>query len=161
VSDLGEEFPAAPDEPAEVAALDLSRHEKVAMAYHLHHVQRQTVDYTAQKLGVSRATAWRMAREGQAQAKFLQEGPEDVTQALADGARWLAGALADERATLAAHWREYAPIILKVFEFEAKVRKALPGEGPPGGVVPNPHTIAALDALYAQEGGPDGIAPRQ
>jgi hypothetical protein len=158
VSDLGEAPAPDPDEPVEVAQLDSPRHEKVARAYLLHIVQRQTIDYTAQALGVSRATAWRMAKQGEAQAAFLRSTDEQVRNALADGAGWLIGALAAERETLGGRWLDYAPEIRKTFELEAKIRGALAAQQVAiqgrVGTGPDPDTVAALQALLEKEGGP-------
>jgi hypothetical protein len=162
VSDLGEEQPDPV--PAEVAALDLPRAEKVARAYHLHFVQHQTITYTAQELGVARSTAWEMAHEGAKQAQFLRSTDEQVKQALADGAGWLAGALAAEQATVGGRWLEYAPVILKTLKFEAEVRGALAMKtaiiSGQVGVAPDPDTQAALRALLESKGPSDGIAPQ-
>ncbi len=148
---------AVPDESVEVAQLDSPRHEKVARAYLLHKVQHQTIEYTAQALGVSRATAWRMANQGEAQAAFLRNTDEQVRHALADGAGWLVGALAAEQATLGGRWVEYAPVILKALKFEAEIRGALATKQVAiqgrVGVSPDPDTVAALQALLEKEGG--------
>jgi hypothetical protein len=151
VSDLGED-----EQPAEVAALDLPRAAKVALAYHLHFVQRQTITYTAERLGVARSTAWSMAQEGAKQAKFLRSTDEQVKQALADAAGWLVGALAAEQKAIGGRALDYAPVILKALKFEADIRGAaamktaiISGQV---GVAPDPETQAALQALFETKG---------
>lgn len=159
MSDLDE---AQPDEPVEVAALDTPRAEMVAMAYHLHFVQHQNITYTAQQLGklykrsVARSTAWRWAQEGKAQAAFLRTSDEEAKSALADAAGWLVGALAAEQQTIAGHWKDYAPVILKALKFEAEIRGALATRtaviSGQVGVAPDPDTVAAIQALYETKG---------
>jgi hypothetical protein len=154
VSDLDE---AQPDEPVEVAALDTPRSEKIAQAYHLKFVKHQSYPYIAQAMGCSISSAWRWAQEGLKQAQFLQAAPDAVQVALADGAGWLVGALAAEQEVVGGSWLEYAPAILKALKFEAEIRGALATkqvaiEGRVG-VAPDEKTIAAIAAMFEQEGG--------
>lgn len=150
--------PDVPVDPVKVAALDSPRAERIAQAYYLHHVQHQTIRYTAQKLGCSVSTAWELAREGRDQARFLQQVPDDVKLALANGAGWLVGALAAEQEAIGGRVLDYAPVILKALEFEAKIRGALAavkvaGDGVGGdGTVPNPVTVATMQAFLEKNG---------
>jgi len=154
-----ETFEPEPDEAPEVAALDSPRAEKVARAYLLHCVQGESITFTAEALKVSRATAWRMAKEGEAQAAFLQQAPAAVALTLADATRWVRGGLAAERDTLGGRWLDYAPVLLKAIEQEGRIRGAyapnrVAVQGQLGGPTPDPETIAALTALMDEERDP-------
>jgi hypothetical protein len=154
VSDLDE---PQPDEPVEVAALDSTQAEKNALAYHLRFVQHQPLAYVAQTMKCSISTAWRRSEAGRAQAAFLRSTDEQVRYALADGAGWVVSALAAEQETLAGRWVDYAPVILKALKLEAEIRGALATkqvaiQGQVG-VAPDEKTIAAIAALFEQEGG--------
>jgi len=156
VNDLGSDPQPEADEPPGVAALDDTIHARRAKAYHLHFVQHQTITYTAEALGCSRSTAWRLARQGQQQAAFLRSSDEQVKQALADAAGWLVGALAAERDAVGGRALDYAPVILKALKFEADIRGALAIKAAiisgQVGVAPDPDTVAALQALFETKG---------
>lgn len=156
MSDLGEDDGPTPDEPAEVAALDTTIAQRRARAYMLRFVQHQEYPYIAQMMKCSISTAWRLAQQGYAQAQFLRSTDEQVRQALADGAGWLVGALAAEQEAIGGRVLDYAPVILKALKFEAEVRGSLAAkqvaiQGRVGDV-PDPDTVAALQALLEQNG---------
>lgn len=149
----------APDEqqePAEVEQLDDERSILVARAWHLHIVEGHPITYVAERLGVSRATAWRYAREGKAQAAFMpymqrEEQRLGHTVALRAMRSWL---YQDAEAT-GGTALEYVPVLLKVLEAERKLhgldapsRLALSGQV--GGPTPNPDVIAAIQATIEE-----------
>lgn len=152
------EFVPAPDEPAEVAALDTPRSEKVAMAWKLHVADGHPITYVAQKLGVARDTAWRMANEGRAQAALIPWlEREQVKLGQQVQLRAMRSWLYSDAEVDGGKALEYVPVLLKVLEAEMKVVGTAAPVKVDGtfNVSPDPNTIAAIEATMQRRQGQD------